>query len=395
MRSRTAAFLLLAALAVGSCNAVSLEECSSAYSQQAMNIATCFTIQSGACPDSCKQALQALVDCYELIKDYIPADLLVDQNGQSITIQQWFEQLCSGNTPVPVPSPSPVPEPSPSPVPEPSPSPTPNLPPGIPVLTGLASNFTCDTAAGFAWVPLNASLASIVEGADPDAGPAVALNSTCADLNVTGCCTEAPSGNFSWVQYGLGQPMVVQGLRVTAPSGGCCAEGDCLAWGTEPCNERLTNAFIYVSNASIADLKASEEWKQYVALLDTTGALAGYDEDMFLYSLVAGNYSAGLCNVVTPYDLYADGTTDGTMINNGTIDVGCGLGLWGTGTVNVTSALPGFNGGTFGGIGAGAGVKTPLGSYLTFERLDTLGVPLAFCGLEVCAKAATTTPPPS
>ena len=31
--------------------------------------------------------LQALVDCYELIKDYIPADLLVDQNGQSITIQ--------------------------------------------------------------------------------------------------------------------------------------------------------------------------------------------------------------------------------------------------------------------------------------------------------------------
>ena len=157
------------------------------------------------------------------------------------------------------------------------------------------------------------------------------------------------------------------------------------------------------------------------------------------------------------------------MINNGTIDVGCGLGLWGTGTVNVTSALPGFNGGTFGGIGAGAGVKTPLGSYLTFARLDTLGerggrvrgggggdgggrvttcslgccpgmaaaqqrgmrrwearalhgdgptmqhthhsltrsfapsappwlpagVPLAFCGLEVCAKAATTTPPPS
>lgn len=29
-------------------------------------------------------------------------------------------------------------------------------------------------------------------------------------------------------------------------------------------------------------------------------ALAGYDKDMFLYSLVAGNYSAGLCNVVRP-----------------------------------------------------------------------------------------------
>ena len=38
---------------------------------------------------------------------------------------------------------------------------------------------------------------------------------------------QAPSGNFSWVQYGLGQPMVVQGLRVTAPSGGCCAGESC------------------------------------------------------------------------------------------------------------------------------------------------------------------------
>ncbi len=35
---------------------------------------------------------------------------------------------------------------------------------------GLASTFECDTAAGFQWITLDASLASATEGTDPDAG---------------------------------------------------------------------------------------------------------------------------------------------------------------------------------------------------------------------------------
>ena len=31
---------------------------------------------------------------------------------------------------------------------------------------------------------------------------------------------------------------------------------------------------------------------------------------------------------VTVLDLYADGTTDGALVNNGTFNSGCGLGAW-------------------------------------------------------------------
>ena len=55
---------------------------------------------------------------------------------------------------------------------------------------GLSSDFECDTAAGFQWITLDPSLATATEGTDPASGPAVALDSTCSDLNTTGCCTQ-------------------------------------------------------------------------------------------------------------------------------------------------------------------------------------------------------------
>ena len=147
----------------------------------------------------------------------------------------------------------------------------------------------------------------------PPADAAAAINSTCQDLNTTGCCTEV-AGNYTWVQYGLGvsrtaclhrrlvllvrpsgrplpgrcctlppslpppplpsplpgpptttlvspraltshlpapppaqAPMYVRGIKVTAPAGNCCSDGDCTL-GTEPCNEQLLNAWVYVAN---------------------------------------------------------------------------------------------------------------------------------------------------
>lgn len=55
--------------------------------------------------------------------------------------------------------------------------------------------------------------------------------------------TQVPAGNFSYVQYGLGSPMVVQGVRLVAPEGECST-------GSEDCSDRILNSFIYVGNAS-------------------------------------------------------------------------------------------------------------------------------------------------
>lgn len=156
-------------------------------------------------------------------------------------------------------------------------------------LPQLSSNFECDTAGGFAWLKLNASLATLSGGgggvlqraggqrapprlrpavaaartrlvltqrrpAAPPAGAATVLNSTCQDLNTTGCCTQAPPGNLTWASYGLGGPQVVQGVRLVAPSGECCVGGDCAVNGSGPCTDRFLNTYLIVANASAGDM---------------------------------------------------------------------------------------------------------------------------------------------
>ena len=147
-------------------------------------------------------------------------------------------------------------------------------------------------------------------------------------------------------------------------------------------------------------------------------------EEAYLWSQLLSNFTSGLCNVVSDFDLYAQGETGGVMINNGTVTIGCGLGaprgccwacalhqsacrmwrlahpgpccsppragMWGgkanttiTGDLAAQLGIPS----TVVGIGAGMAVESPQGSWLNLVRFGE-DDPLAFCGLEVCAKPA-------
>ncbi|KAI3428427.1 hypothetical protein D9Q98_007254 [Chlorella vulgaris] len=316
---------------------------------------------NNGCPDSCKTFLNS-----------IPTDCLDFFNSLFVGSGFSFSDICGGITGTPGTPDTPA---TPAPPADDTPA-TPDTPdtPGVPVLTGFASNFTCETD-GFAWITLNASLASASSG---DA--TTALNSTCQALNATDCCSEA-EGNFTWLQYGMGKPMIVRGVNLTAPSGDCPTD-----FGDEPCYQRLVGSYISVTNYTIAQIEQDVN-ATYGQVLDAAAAYSTAADletlkESYVSSLVLANTTSGWCNLVSDYDVFGDGSMSGEMLNDGMLNIGCGLGLY---SGNATVTIPGMQGPVLDGIGGGIIAKEPAGSYITITRYLDDGS-LALCGIKVCAK---------
>ncbi|KAI7835937.1 hypothetical protein COHA_010171 [Chlorella ohadii] len=380
------------------------------------------------CPEECKNYWAGLPDACDALMSAIlgsaAGDQMKDDKGNPISMREWYTRLCSGQ-PVSVPTVPTAPAGD-------------NTTTGGPITvnyTGFASTFECDTAGGFAWITLDASLATLTPGG---ASAAAVLNSTCNDLNTTGCCVQAPASNLTLAQFGLGKPMIVQGVKLTAPAGECCTDGSsssggaCTA-GTGPCSDRFIQTYVSVSNSSVEQVINSsdyKQWKDAIALANLTGddlvfagqtwlwgyLLAGANASAGLCNIVSCNPfvcclvvacltgwdacwrgptpSAGLCNIVTEYDVYGTDNMDGSMVNNGTVSIGCGLGVMG-GKANVTMSGPvadalGFSGGAMGNnatASVGLAREKPQGTWLLLSRFSD-EQPLAVCGVQVCAKPA-------
>lgn len=313
-------------------------------------------------------------------------------------------------------------------------------------LTGMASAFECNTTAGFQWVALTASLASMVEAGSSGSssgdgssssngdgsrstsgdsrqevgGPETALETVgCREVGSSqdpaGCCTQTPPAAAPWVEYGLGQPMVVQGVRLIAPDGDCCLDAACTD-GAQPCADRLLGAALYVTNSSVAEVRQSPAFQAVLKGVDAAGS------GNVLSAELAAFYSSqlarlGLCNAVTSYDLYQGdggdpGQVGGGIVSNGTLAIGCGLGvLGGRGSValsadlaaslGVGGLLPPTDDGTGapaaavaqdGAATAAVASEQPVGSWLLLLKQADNGTPLAFCGIEVCARLAGAQP---
>jgi hypothetical protein len=185
--------------------------------------------------------------------------------------------------------------------------------------------------------------------------------------------------------------MVVRGVRVVAPDGECVdSEGF-----SEPCNTRLLSTYIYVSNYSIADIEDFNDLQFNTTELVAAGIPAAEVESLrqlSLWGTVASNATEGFCNMVLDFDLFGDDSVDGEMVNNGTLNIGCGLGLL---SGNTSFTIPGLPGSdipgvpaaptTIEGSGGGAIKQNPVGTWVFLTR-PSLNEELALCGFEVCAK---------